>query len=64
MEFLRSSFGGETSGSIAKCQLFSQASDKPDISRVEGKVFTLGVWFATDKRINALSSYDERVVKI
>ena len=47
----RSSFGGETSGSITKCLLFSQASNKPDISRVEGRVFTLGVWFAMDRNV-------------
>ena len=37
---------------------------KPDISWVEGKVFPLGVWFATDKNVMLRSNYDERSGKI
>ena len=38
-------------------------SNKPDISWVEGKVFALAVWFATD-RIMLRSNYDESIGKI
>ena len=38
--------------------------NKPDISWVEGKVFALGVWFATDRNVMLRSNYDERIGKI
>ena len=38
--------------------------NKPDISWVEGKVFALGVWFATDRNEMLRSNYDERIGKI
>ena len=37
---------------------------KPDISWVEGNVFALGVWFATDRNVVLSSNYDERIGKI
>ena len=38
--------------------------NKPDISWVEGKVFALGVWFATDRNVMLRSNYDEIIGKI
>ena len=38
--------------------------NRPDISWVEGKVFALGVWFATDRNEMLRSNYDERIGKI
>ena len=38
--------------------------NKPDISWVEGKVFALGMWFATDRNVMLRSNYDERIGKI
>ena len=38
--------------------------NKPDISWVEGNVFALGVWFATDRNVMLRSDYDERIEKI
>ena len=37
--------------------------NKPDISWVEGKVFALGVWFATDRNVMFRSNYGERIGK-
>ena len=38
--------------------------NKPDISWVEGQVFALGVWFATDRNVMLRSNYDGRIGKI
>ena len=38
--------------------------NKPDISWVEGQVFALGMWFATDRNVMLRSNYDERIGKI
>ena len=38
--------------------------NKPGISWVVGKVFALGVWFATDRNVMLRSNYDERIEKI
>ena len=38
--------------------------NKPDISWVEGKVYALAVWFATDRNVMLHLNYDERIGKI